>query len=282
MLEVVRQHTDGLLAQRELLIEHLHRLQDALGALPRPILVALAKHLSLPMAAVYEVATFYHHFDVLDDGVDTVEDLATLKDTITVRVCDSVSCHLNRAGELLRELQNHRWRNSGKKIRVKPAPCVGRCAGAPVVVVDQLPVEGAKAKEVINLIESGSAPSTSEAAAAKVLQQAADYDAYRADGGYHIYAECIRGERDVEAVIDTLTQSGLRGLGGAGFLAGRKWSIVRSQSRQKNRRGEYRRGRAGDLQRPVLLGTRSASIYRRRADRRLGGGRGRYLYLPAR
>jgi NADH:ubiquinone oxidoreductase subunit F (NADH-binding) len=196
--------------RRELLIEHLHRIQDRYGSLSAAHLVALARELRLAPAEVYEVATFYHHFDVVKEG-------ETPPPALTVRVCESLSCELAGAHELIAELK----RALGPGVRVVPAPCVGRCEQAPVAVVGQNPVTQATAERVRPVV----AAKRTKCPVAKYVT----YAEYRKHGGYRIAAECLAGERDAEAIMKTLEDSALRGLGGAGFPAGRKWRIVRAE-----------------------------------------------------
>lgn len=226
--------------RRDLLIEHLHALQDQYKGLYRRHLVALAAEMRLSMAEVYEVATFYHHFDVLeDDQTPAVR---------TVRVCDGLSCQLGGASQLLSSLQNELGMSG---VRVIAAPCVGRCEQAPVAVVDQRPVPKATTEQVRELALDAQASSGQHPASATggqfnpgALAQAAvtteadialapahvDMDSYRAQGGYGLLQRVVGGELSGDAIIETLEHSGLRGLGGAGFPAGRKWRIVREQA----------------------------------------------------
>lgn len=226
--------------RRDLLIEHLHALQDQYKGLYRRHLVALAAEMRLSMAEVYEVATFYHHFDVLeDDQTPAVR---------TVRVCDGLSCQLGGASQLLSSLQNELGMSG---VRVIAAPCVGRCEQAPVAVVDQHPVPQATAAQVRELAldaqaSSGQHPASAPGgqfnpgalAQAEVTTEAdialapahVDLDSYRAQGGYGLLQRVVGGELSGDAIIETLEHSGLRGLGGAGFPAGRKWRIVREQA----------------------------------------------------
>lgn len=197
------------------LIENLHRIQDALGHLPAGVLVALAEAMRLPLAAVYEVATFYHHFDVVREG-------ETPPPLVTVRVCESQSCEMAGARALLDDLRAR----YGDAVRVIPAPCVGRCAAAPVAVVGQNAIERATLSAVAAAVDGGQTQPTLPAAAQ-------NWDAYQQAGGYGIYQSCLAGERTRDAVIDEISESGLRGLGGAGFPVGKKWQIVRSQAGKK-------------------------------------------------
>jgi formate dehydrogenase len=196
--------------RRDLLIEHLHRLQDRHGHISAAHLVALAQEMKLSAAEVYEVATFYHHFDVVKEG-------EAAPPALTVRVCESLSCELAGADGLIRELR----RALGGGVRVIPAPCVGRCEQAPVAVVGQNPVGRATAGKVRPLV----AAKKTRCPVGKYI----GYAEYRRKGGYRIAAECLAGARDAEAILRTMEHSGLRGLGGAGFPAGRKWRIVRAE-----------------------------------------------------
>ena len=226
--------------RRDLLIEHLHRLNDAYRGLHERHLTALAKLMNLPLAEVYEVATFYHHFEVLrgdDPGP-----------ALTVRVCDGLSCELAGARDLLARLPAI----LGAEVRVIAAPCVGRCEQAPVAVVHQNPVLQATPDSVALVVKSAAAlhPSASSAtifeasahaeASVSPLPQAAQvapgytgYQTYRAQGGYALAAALAAGTQPAEAVLQAMEDSGLRGLGGAGFPAGRKWRIVREQPSPK-------------------------------------------------
>jgi formate dehydrogenase len=196
--------------RRDLLVEHLHKIQDRYGSISAAHIVALAHEMRLAPAEVYEVATFYHHFDVVKDGEERPPGL-------TVRVCDSLSCELAGASELLSALK----RALGPAVRVIPAPCVGRCEQAPVAVVGQNPLANATAAGVRQAV-----------AARKTrcpVSQYVNYAEYRRTGGYELLAQCLAGQRDAEAIMKAMEDSGLRGLGGAGFPAGRKWRIVRKE-----------------------------------------------------
>jgi formate dehydrogenase len=222
--------------RRDLLIEHLHRISDAYGHLADRHLVALADEMKLAMAEVYEVATFYHHFDVVKAG-------EAAPPAVTVRVCESLSCALGGAARLLERLPAI----LGKDVRVIPAPCVGRCEQAPAVVVGQHPVACATVEKVaarvkeralrhpiardrgtfdpVAFVEPEHTPGVQE----DVTPAYVGYGAYRAAGGYRLAAECVAGRHPVDEVIAKMEHSGLRGLGGAGFPTGRKWRIVRAE-----------------------------------------------------
>jgi NADH:ubiquinone oxidoreductase subunit F (NADH-binding)/NADH:ubiquinone oxidoreductase subunit E len=201
--------------RRDLLIEFLHRIQDRFGCLHARHLAALAAELKLAMAEVYEVATFYHHFDVIKEG-------DSAPPPITVRICDSLSCELAGAHALLASLRQR----LGAKVRVLHAPCVGRCETAPVAVVGQRPIPHADAATVAAAVEAGE---LTHPDGGSVTPAYVDYAAYRAAGGYALAARCVAGELTRDAVIATMEHSGLRGLGGAGFPAGRKWRLVSAE-----------------------------------------------------
>jgi NADH:ubiquinone oxidoreductase subunit F (NADH-binding)/NADH:ubiquinone oxidoreductase subunit E len=197
--------------QADLLIEHLHKIQDRFGHLSAAHLAALAQEMKLAQTEVYEVASFYHHFDIVKEG-------EAAPAALTVRVCDGLSCEMAGARELLDRLPAL----LGRDVRVIGAPCIGRCEQAPAAVVGQHPLAHASCDSV-----------TSAVAAKQITHEPQGFiglDAYLQDGGYALLRECASGARDVEAVIATMESSGLRGLGGAGFPAGRKWRIVRAEA----------------------------------------------------
>jgi NADH:ubiquinone oxidoreductase subunit F (NADH-binding)/NADH:ubiquinone oxidoreductase subunit E len=194
----------------DLLIEFLHRIQDTFGHIAAPHIVALAQEMKLAMTEVYEVATFYHHFDVVKEGEATPP-------ALTVRVCETLSCAMAGSGELLRDLQQR----LGSRVRVVPAPCIGRCDGAPAATVGRHAIDRA----TVATIEAAVKVNTVQAAAVDYVA----YAAYRKANGYQLLADCVAGRRSADDVIATLESSSLRGLGGAGFPAGRKWKIVRAE-----------------------------------------------------
>ncbi|MDV3241371.1 MAG: NAD(P)H-dependent oxidoreductase subunit E [Methylocaldum sp.] len=208
-LEEIRALLGEAPRRRDLLIEHLHKIQDAYKYISAKHVVALAHEMKLSPAEVYEVATFYHHFDVVKEN-------ETPPPPLTVRVCESVSCEMAGAKPLLEALQ----KGLGEGVRVIPAPCVGRCQHAPVAVVGQNPIDNANEETVQQAV-------VSRAVEAEVPAYI-DYSQYIAQGGYQTLKACIEGKRNREWAINAMEHSGLRGLGGAGFPAGRKWRIVSS------------------------------------------------------
>ena len=193
------------------LIENLHRLQDHLGCLPADHRQALAEWMNLPMAHIEEVATFYAHFDC-------VPTLADKPAPLTIRVCSSLPCQLAGAETLRLALQNQ---TDPKTIRIVAAPCLGSCSEAPAALLGERRVGHATPDKLAALIEqkrTGPAP-----------LNAIHLDAYRRAGGYRAFDELRQGDRSSEDIMTLLSASGLQGLGGAGFPAGRKWASVRGQ-----------------------------------------------------
>jgi len=203
--------SEVLKQRRDLLIEQLHALNDSFRGLHERHLVALAKLMNIPMAEVYEVATFYHHFEVIREGEQAPQ--------FTLRVCDGLSCEMAGAATLLNNLKASLGTS---KIKVVPAPCVGRCEQAPVAVVHQHEIGHATVEKVLAAVQ-----------AEAIYPEVPDYidlNAYRADGGYALLQSLSSGLQNTEAVMKAMEDSGLRGLGGAGFPAGRKWRIVSEQA----------------------------------------------------
>ncbi len=196
--------------RRDLLIEHLHKIQDRYGHISAAHIVALAREMGLATTEIYEVATFYHHFDVIKEG-DAVPP------ALTVRICDSLSCEMAGAQSLLGKLKS----SLGANVRVIPAPCVGRCEQAPVAVVGQNPVANATPEKIQAAVNAGKTTCP--------VEKYIGFEAYRRTGGYNIAVECLAGKRDAEDILKTMESSSLRGLGGAGFPTGRKWRILRGE-----------------------------------------------------
>ena len=209
-LEEVRALLDGREHRRDLLIEHLHLIQDKYGHLSAAHLAALAQEMKLALTEVYEVATFYAHFDVVKDG-------GRPPPAVTVRVCDSLSCAMAGAERLLRELP-HRL---GRDVRVIRAPCMGACDRAPVCAVGHVQVMHATSDNVAAGLARGT---HAHAHACK-----SPFDVYVGNGGYRLLRACQAGERTREEMIRLVSDAGLRGLGGAGFPTGRKWALVRAE-----------------------------------------------------
>jgi formate dehydrogenase beta subunit len=212
-LEEVRALLGDEPRRRDLLIEHLHKIQDRYHAISAAHLNALAEEMRLAPAEVFEVATFYHHFDVVKEG-------ETAPPAITVRVCESLSCEMAGARNLMQLLKNGGY---GEGVRVVPAPCIGRCEAAPAVLVNQHAIGNATVAAVDEALERKTLTADGDVAGY------IGYEAYKAQGGYALLRACAAGERSVDDVIAIMENAGLRGLGGAGFPAGRKWKIVRAE-----------------------------------------------------
>lgn len=208
-LRGVRVTLDGMARRRDLLIEMLHRLQDRFGCLHAHHLKALAEEMRLSEAEIFEVASFYHHFDIVKEG-------ETAPAPITIRVCDSVSCMLAGAEAVLAKLEGL---VDPAHVRVVRAPCIGACAEAPAALVGHNVVGHADAATLASLAEAK--------AVAPALPAYIDFAAYRLSGGYTLLAKCFANKTDPESLIAVLSDAGLQGLGGAGFPTGKKWQIVR-------------------------------------------------------
>ena len=201
--------------RKDLLIEHLHAINDHYGQLRTDHLAALAQLLRLSETEVFEVASFYHHFELVTPQADGSYAAPA---ALTVRVCEGIACELAGAQDLLARLPQI----LGTEVRVIAAPCIGRCEQAPAVAVHQHPVPHA----TLGKVQAAVASRTTTHEPEPYL----GLEPYLAAGGYATLRACLSGARDVESVIATMEASGLRGLGGAGFPAGRKWRIVRGQA----------------------------------------------------
>ena len=201
---------EGALNRRDLLIEHLHRIQDAEGGLSHAMLAALARWMRLSQAEVFEVASFYHHFDLTGDD-------APVPGALTVRVCESLSCALAGSASLAERLEA----TLGREVRLLRVPCVGRCDAAPVALVNRLPVERASVERVREAVGTTQRECP--------LPAVPGYAHARDDGAYAQLRSLVAGARTPEQVFAELESAGLRGMGGAGFAAGRKWRIVSRQ-----------------------------------------------------
>ncbi len=209
-LAEARELLAGLTPGRESLIDCLHRINDRCGGIHKEQLVALAALARLSMAEVYETATFYHRFHVYDRA----EDIPQLP---VVHVCDSVSCCLNGAEELRAGLES---RLKGRAV-VRPVACLGRCAGAPAVLAGRKAMEHVTPERVVELVEAGDLEAD--------LPDYVDYEAYCEGGGYSVYRDCLEDRRRRDEVIEAIEAADLRGLGGAGFPAARKWRLVAAE-----------------------------------------------------
>ena len=196
--------------RRDHLIEYLHKIQDSQGAITKNYMTALANLMGISQTEVYEVATFYHHFDVVDTDSDKPPSL-------TVRICDSVTCEMNGANELAKTLDDY-YKGT---VRIQKVPCIGRCQSAPAAVVKFNPIDNATFKEIKKNVDAK--------AFHPEIPDYIDLDKYISDGGYQIYESIINEKISHESAVEVLEASELKGLGGAGFPAGRKWRILREQ-----------------------------------------------------
>ncbi|QFT92278.1 NADP-reducing hydrogenase subunit HndC [Roseovarius sp. THAF9] len=197
--------------RRDLLIEYLHLIQDKYGHLSAAHLRALAEEMRIAQAEVYEVATFYAHFDVVKEG-------EVPPPALTIRVCDSLSCELAGAQQLKAALEDGM---DPSEVRVLRAPCMGRCDTAPVLELGHNHIDNATVEKVEAAIAGGDTHTH--------VPDYEDFAAYKAEGGYEKLAE-LRKDGEFEAIQQTLLDSGLRGLGGAGFPSGKKWGFVRAEA----------------------------------------------------
>jgi formate dehydrogenase len=196
--------------RRDLLIEHLHLIQDQYGHLSAAHLAALASEMKMALTEVYEVATFYAHFDVVKEG-------ELPPPPVTVRVCNSLSCAMAGAEKLMKDLSS----KLGREVRVVHAPCMGGCDCAPVCAVGHVQTLKATVESVTAAVK--------DKPHAHAWEPDVDFDAYRKAGGYALVKACLTDKRTRDEIIKIVSDAGLRGLGGAGFPTGRKWSLVRAE-----------------------------------------------------
>jgi formate dehydrogenase len=196
--------------RRDHLIEYLHKIQDTQGAITKEYMTALASLMGISQTEVYEVATFYHHFDVVDNDEDKPA-------ALTVRVCDSVTCEMNGAKELAKILDDY-YKGT---VRIQKVPCIGRCQSAPAAVVKFNPVDNATFEKVKKTVDAK--------AYEPAIPNYIEIDEYKSKGGYEIYNAICTQDISAERAVEILEASELKGLGGAGFPAGRKWKILREQ-----------------------------------------------------
>ncbi len=204
-------------ARPDLLIEYCHIIQDTYGHIAGRHLAALARHLSIPLAHAYEVATFYAHFDVIDEAAGE-----TPPPPITIRVCDSLSCAMAGAHRIMDELKAG---SDPSQIRIMSAPCMGRCQNAPVAVIGRRHHDGVTSEQLLKAAKASDHTPH--------IPDYIDFKAYVADGGYTILQECLAGRHKPDDIIASLEKSRLRGMGGAGFQAGMKWKLVRQEAKPR-------------------------------------------------
>lgn len=201
--------------QRDLLIEFFHLIQDKFGYLSAAHLAALSQEMNLPMAEVYECATFYAHFDVVKEG-------ELPPPAVTVRVCDSLSCQLAGAEQVKAAVQAG---TNPAQVRVLSAPCMGRCDTAPVAEVGHYHVDNADAVKIVEAIDNKHFH--------PLIPDYLSYEDYVADGGYALLKQCLSGAYSWEDIQSVLGDSNLKGLGGAGFPTAMKWKFVRQEPKPR-------------------------------------------------
>ncbi|MBL6701215.1 MAG: NAD(P)H-dependent oxidoreductase subunit E [Methylophilaceae bacterium] len=210
ILSKLKSILDTVSYRRDHLIEYLHKIQDTQGAITKEYMTALASLMGISQTEVYEVATFYHHFDVVDNDEDKPA-------ALTVRVCDSVTCEMNGAKELAKILDDY-YKGT---VRIQKVPCIGRCQSAPAAVVKFNPIDSATFEKVKKTVDAR--------AYEPPIPNYIGIDEYKSQGGYEIYNAICTEDISAERVVEILEVSELKGLGGAGFPAGRKWKILREQ-----------------------------------------------------
>ena len=210
ILSKLKSILDTVSYRRDHLIEYLHKIQDTQGAITKEYMTALASLMGISQTEVYEVATFYHHFDVVDNDEDKPA-------ALTVRVCDSVTCEMNGAKELAKILDDY-YKGT---VRIQKVPCIGRCQSAPAAVVKFNPVDNATFEKIKKTVDAR--------AYEPAIPNYIEIDEYKSKGGYEIYNAICTEDISVERAVEILEASELKGLGGAGFPAGRKWKILREQ-----------------------------------------------------
>ena len=196
--------------RRDHLIEYLHVIQDSQGHINEEFMTALANLLKISQTEVYEVATFYHHFDIIKGD-------EKIPPSLTVRVCDSVTCEINGANELAQNLDDY-FKGT---VRIQKVPCIGRCQSAPVAVVKFNPVDNANLKNVKQAVDAKEYNPS--------IPKYINMEEYINDGGYKLLNKLKNNEVDGDKILTELENSNLRGLGGAGFPAGKKWRILKDQ-----------------------------------------------------
>jgi len=204
------------LRQRDMLIECLHLIQDNYKCLKPKYLAALAELTNLPLTEIYEVASFYAHFDIFkDDDVSPSE--------VTIRVCDGITCEMNGCQSLQKDLKNNF--SQDESIRIVRAPCMGRCHQAPVVEVGKKHITNANVKKIKSTIETKDIKPS--------IPDYIDFENYTKSGGYDLLKACLENKKNPMDLIEEMESSGLRGLGGAGFPTGRKWRFVRAEQQPR-------------------------------------------------
>jgi len=194
---------------RDHLIEYLHKIQDTHGGLSAAHLRALADYMNIPQIEVYEVASFYAHFDIIKED-------ETYPAPTTIRVCNSVTCAMKGADQLYTQIKAG---TDPEQIRVLHAPCLGRCANAPALHIGKHSIDNATLDKVTSAIETNKTTAD--------IPNYKSFQSYSQENGYAQLKALRAGQHTIDGIIETLQEAGLQGLGGAGFPAGKKWQFVR-------------------------------------------------------
>tara|TARA_B100000989_G_scaffold52319_1_gene34900 strand:+ start:9525 stop:11195 length:1671 start_codon:yes stop_codon:yes gene_type:complete len=210
-ITLIRKLISHLPLKRDLLIEYLHLIQDKFNCIKKSNLAALSDIMKIPFSEAYEVATFYAHFDVIDNDTICPPD-------ITIRVCDSLTCELNGSEEILNSLKKKYDKN---KVRVLRAPCMGLCNYAPACEVGHNHIKKCTLSSIENAVDKKSVHAS--------IVEGITFEDYKKNGGYQLLERCYTGNISVDEIINELQESGLKGMGGAGFPAGQKWKFVRME-----------------------------------------------------
>ena len=203
---------NGTPVRRDLLIEYLHLIQDRFRCIKKKHLAALSDIMKIPFAEAFEVASFYAHFDVIDDDSPQPPE-------ITLRVCDSLTCELKGSDVLIKNLKK-KYHNSDK-VRVLRAPCMGLCDHAPACEVGHNHLKECSIDSIETAIKTSNTHPQ--------IIDGISLDSYISNGGYKTLRKCYEKELSVETVIEKLENAGLKGMGGAGFPSGQKWKFVRME-----------------------------------------------------
>ncbi len=211
-LKDIKKLISALPLRRDLLIEYLHLIQDKFRCIKKQNLAALAEIMKIPFAEAYEVASFYAHFDVIDDDDPVPPE-------ITIRVCDSLTCELKGSQKLIKDLKTKYNKN---EVRILRAPCMGLCDVAPACEVGHNHVKNCTLENISNAVKNKKIHSK--------IVDGISYETYIKNGGYKLLKKCYEGKISVNHIINVLEKSGLKGMGGAGFPAGQKWRFVRMEN----------------------------------------------------
>ena len=209
-IESLRQIIGTGSLKRELLIEYLHLIQDHSNYISSNMLEALSHEMKVPLVEVWEVASFYDHFDIVKDSEEPPP-------PTTIRVCNSLSCFLNGSNDLIEELK----KSTNKEVRIIEAPCLGACDKAPSAAKGHRLIPKASKEKVMDVLEGSNLINPTD--------NSINFEQYIENNGYKVISDLIKGKLKKDNILNEIKLSGLRGLGGAGFPTFQKWSIVKSE-----------------------------------------------------